>query len=71
VQNGGPPPHASPDLSDDSDSARTDQATGMLMVLFGLGARQALALLYVVSSMKLLTTPSMARELVEHWPPTA
>ena len=71
MERGGPPPlDASPELSDaDSDGARIAQATGMLMALFGLRARHALALLYVVSSMRLLSTPSMARELVEHWRP--
>jgi hypothetical protein len=64
---GGPSLGASPDLSDDSDGARVAQATGMLMELFGLGVRQALALLYVVSSFKLLSAPSVARELVEVW----
>ena len=73
MEGGGPPPlDASPELVDaDSDGARIAQATGMLMALFGLSARHALALLYVVSSMRLLSTPSFARELVEHWPPTA
>ena len=67
-----PPLGASSELSDaDSDHARIAQATGMLMALFGLGARHALALLYVVSRMRLLSTPSLARELVEGWPPTA
>ena len=58
------------ELSDaDSDRARIAQATGMLMALFGLGARHALALLDVLSWMKLISTPSVARELVERWPP--
>jgi hypothetical protein len=69
---GGPPLDASPDPSDaDSDRARIAQATGMLMELFGLGVRQALALLHVLSWMKLLSTSSTARELVERWPVTA
>ena len=74
---GGPPPlDASPELddaeSDDagSDDARVAQATGILMELFGLGVHPAQALLNVVSSMRLLSVPSFARELVENWPPT-
>ena len=39
----------------------------MLMELFGLGVRQALAVLYVVSSMKFRSPSSVARELVERW----
>lgn len=39
----------------------------MLMELFGLGVHEALALLYVVSSMKFLRPSSVARELVERW----
>jgi AmiR/NasT family two-component response regulator len=58
-------------LDASSDRARIAQATGMLMELFGLGARQALALLHVMSWMKLLSTSSAARELVERWPQTA
>jgi hypothetical protein len=66
---GGSAPDDSPGrrVVDHSDSARVAQATGMLMELFGLGVHEALALLYVVSSMKFLRPSSVARELVERW----
>ena len=54
----------------DSDGARIAQATGLFMERLGLDAPQAPALLQVVSSMKFLSTPSFARELVE-WPLSA
>jgi len=40
----------------------------MLMELYGLSARQALVLLNAVAWTKFLSTSSVARELVEHWP---
>ena len=58
-------------LGASSDRARIAQATGMLMELYGLSARQALVLLNAVAWTKLLSTSSVARELVEQWPVTA
>jgi AmiR/NasT family two-component response regulator len=57
-----------PSLDASSDRARIAQATGMLMELRGLSAPTALALLRAVSWKRLVSTPCVARELVEAWP---
>lgn len=57
------------DLTDaHSDYARIAQATGMVVQLFGLGAREALVILDAVALVKCLSTSSVARKLVEEWP---